>query len=386
MPVGSFAGSILSSAVADTWSRKAAIQTSCLLWVLGSSIQCGAVGIPMLCVGRAVSGLCVGIASSIVPVYQAEIAPKDIRGRVVSLQQWAITWGILIGFFIQYGAAHGVDGGPDNPNQSTAAFRIPWGIQMVPALILFSGLFFFPHSPRWLATRDRWDECLETLAVLHGEGDMRSPRVMAQYREIEEALRREKRGEIGWKALTQKGMMKRTVFGIWIQAWSQLCGMNIMMYYIMYIMESANMASPLLTASAQYIINMVLTLPAIMFIDKLGRRPALVGGSFALMALLFCSGAILQYFGIHKEDGAGGQGTSAVSWSITDDHRGASIAVVVCSYLFVAVFATTWGPTSWLYPAEIFPSTIRARAVSLSTAANWACNAVLAFIVPPMCK
>jgi MFS family permease len=76
-----------------------------------------------------VAGFAIGIASAIVPVYQAEIAPKEIRGRVVSLQQWAITWGILIQYFIQYGASF-VCGGPDNPTQCTAAFRIPWGVQV----------------------------------------------------------------------------------------------------------------------------------------------------------------------------------------------------------------------------------------------------------------
>src|SRR3954468_2830056 len=102
----------------------------------------------MLVVGRVVAGLCVGIASSICPVYQAEIAPKDIRGRVVSLQQWAITWGILIQYYIQYGASF-TSGGSKNPDQGTAAFRIPWGVQAVPGVILLVGLYWFPFSPRW---------------------------------------------------------------------------------------------------------------------------------------------------------------------------------------------------------------------------------------------
>ncbi|KAK4214358.1 hypothetical protein QBC37DRAFT_399723 [Rhypophila decipiens] len=80
----------------------------------------------------------------------------------VSLQQWAFTWGILIQFFIQFGVAQ-VGGGPDDPNQPTSAFRIPWGVQMVPAFVLLVGLFFFLYSPRWLASKDRWDEALNLL-------------------------------------------------------------------------------------------------------------------------------------------------------------------------------------------------------------------------------
>ena len=131
MPAGSLIGALSSSYIADRYSRRASIQIASIFWIVGSmwafiltskidciltasSIQCASVDIGMLVVGRIIAGLCVGIASSICPVYQAEIAPKEIRGRVVSLQQWAITWGILIQYFIQYGAAQ-VGGGPNNP-------------------------------------------------------------------------------------------------------------------------------------------------------------------------------------------------------------------------------------------------------------------------------
>jgi MFS family permease len=176
----------------------------------------------MLVVGRIIGGLCVGIASSIVPVYQSEIAPKEIRGRVVSLQQWAITWGILIQFFIQYGASN-VGGGPDDPNQPTSAFRIPWGIQMVPAFVLFVGLFFFPYSPRWLASKDRWEEAIQVLARLHGGGDINHPKVLAEYQEIEEALRFEREEAISsYRQLVEPRMLKRVILGMSIQMWSQV--------------------------------------------------------------------------------------------------------------------------------------------------------------------
>jgi len=149
---------------------------------------------------------------------------------MASLQQWAITWGILIQYFIQYGAAQGIGGGPDDPQQPTAAFRIPWGVQMVPALVLLIALFFCPYSPRWLASKDRWEEALTVLGQLHGGGSTSHPKVLAQYQEIQEALRFEREDAASsWKALTNRRMLKRVVLGMSIQAWSQLCGMNIMM-------------------------------------------------------------------------------------------------------------------------------------------------------------
>jgi MFS family permease len=171
------------------------------------------------------------VASAIVPVYQAEIAPKEIRGRVVSLQQWAITWGILIQYFIQYGASF-TGGGPKNPKQGTAAFRIPWACQMVPAFFLLFGLIFFPKSPRWLASQDRWNEAIQVLADLHCGGDINHPRILAEYREIEEALTFERElAQSSIKALTQHRMLKRIILGMSIQMWSQLCGMNVMSTY-----------------------------------------------------------------------------------------------------------------------------------------------------------
>lgn len=100
----------------------------------------------MLVVGRIVSGVSVGFSSAVVPVYQSEVTAPDIRGRIVSLQQWSITWGMLIQYFVQFGCSY-IDG--------EASFRIPWGLQMIPAIILAIGMTFFPESPRWLVDQDR---------------------------------------------------------------------------------------------------------------------------------------------------------------------------------------------------------------------------------------
>lgn len=96
MPAGSLVGALASSFLADRLSRRNAIQIAALIWIVGAILQASSNGIPLLCIGRVIGGFAIGVCSAIVPVYQAEIAPKEIRGRVVSLQQWAITWGILI--------------------------------------------------------------------------------------------------------------------------------------------------------------------------------------------------------------------------------------------------------------------------------------------------
>jgi len=251
---------------------------------------------------------------------------------------------------------------------------------MVPGFILFFGMFFLPRSPRWLASKDRWDEAIQVLANLHGKGDINNPKVLAEYQEIEEALRFEREEAVSsYKALVEPRMLKRVILGMSIQMWSQLCGMNIMMYYIVYIMEGAGIGNALLTSSIQYIINVALTLPAILYLDKWGRRPSLLSGSFGMMTFLFISGALQASYGKPNPD----KTDHSISW-IVEGHPSVSKGIVTCSYLFVATFATTWGPSSWTYPSEIFPSKIRAKAVSLSTASNWAWNCALAFAVPPL--
>lgn len=95
----------------------------------------------MLVIGRIISGLCIGLTSSVIPIYQSEIAPPAIRGRIISLMQWSITWGIMVQYFVQFGCSY-ISG--------VASFRIPWGIQMIPAIALSAGMTFLPETPRWL--------------------------------------------------------------------------------------------------------------------------------------------------------------------------------------------------------------------------------------------
>lgn len=155
MPAGSWLGSLISGYLSDMFGRKRSIMIGCVIWVIGSTIICASQNIPMLIVGRIINGLCVGIESAQVPVYISEIAPPTRRGRLVGLQQWAITWGILILYYISYGSSF--IGQDKAVGWSTAVFRIPWGLQMVPAILLFIAMIFLPESPRWLARKDRWD-------------------------------------------------------------------------------------------------------------------------------------------------------------------------------------------------------------------------------------
>ncbi len=153
------------------------------------------------------------------------------------------------------------------------------------------------------------------------------------------------------------------------------------MYYITYVFLMAGVRgnANLVASSIQYVINVVMTVPALLYVDRWGRRPTLLVGSTLMMTWLFANAGILASYG--KWAGPNGvQNTREASWEVSG---APSKAVIACSYLFVASYAPTWGPVSWIYPPELYPLRVRGKAVSLATSANWAFNFALGYFVPP---
>lgn len=181
----------------------------------------------MLIVGRIINGISVGFESAQVPVYIAEISPPSKRGRLIGMQQWAITWGILIMYYISYGCSF--IGEQNSHNYNTASFRVPWGLQMVPAFFLFFMMMPLPESPRWLARKDRWEEALAVLTLVHGKGDANHPFVVAEMHEIREMVEFEARNaNVSYLDLFKPRYLHRTVTACFTQIWAQLTGMNVM--------------------------------------------------------------------------------------------------------------------------------------------------------------
>jgi len=371
MPAGSFIGSLLVTKLADWLGRKPVVIASGWVWVIGCILQCASQNRGMLVVGRIIAGIAVGLASSIVPLYQAEIAAPAIRGRLIAFQQWSITWGILIQYFVEFGCSYA---------SGNASFRIPWGVQMIPGMVLSLGMMFFPESPRWLIDHDREEEAHMILADCHANGNKDDELVLLELEEIKGQVSFERtEGAKSFVDLFKPGVFRRVLLGSAVQMWSQLSGMNVMMYYIVYVFEGAGLTgrrANLIADAVQYVLNVALTVPAIIYIDRWGRRPMLLWGSFFMGLWLFLVGGLMGGYGSFTTlDGAR-------IWSIQgNDH--VTKAVIVFSYLFVCSFAITMGPVSWTYPAEIFPMRVRAKAIAVATATNWIFNFALAWFAPP---
>jgi MFS family permease len=225
----------------------------------------------MLIVGRFINGICVGITSSQVPVYLAEISKKEIRGSIIVIQQWAIEWGIFIMYFVGYGCSF-LNSTP------TASFRTAWAIQFIPAVFLMAGIPFLPRSPRWLAKVGREKEAIQILANIQARGNIDDPLVVAEWDEITTILAAERKGPKGWKRFFKGGMWRRTLAGTSVQAWQQLSGANVMTYYVVYIFQMASLTGNvnLVSSGVQYAIFIIGTAATFFFIDKTGRRPLLV--------------------------------------------------------------------------------------------------------------
>lgn len=356
LSAGTFFGALIGAPVGDGIGRKYGIMISCLVFVFGVALQIGALALPLFVVGRVFAGLGVGMVSTLIPMYQSECSPKWIRGAVVACYQWAITIGLLLATIVNNSTQH---------RENHSAWRVPIGIQFAWAGILSFGMFFLPESPRWLIKRGREEAAAEALSRLLSASP-HDPEVAAELNEIRANLRAEEElGESGYMdcfKFTHNKIFLRTMTGIWIQAWQQLTGINFIFYYGTTFFLRSGIKDPFVTSIATSVVNVGMTVPGIMLVDRAGRRSLLLIGAAGMLVCEF----IVAIVGV------------SVSTSNTSGQK--VLVAFVCIY--IAFFAATWGPIAWIVTGEIFPLNVRAKAISLSTASNWLWNFGIGYATP----
>ncbi|KAI9256905.1 general substrate transporter [Sporodiniella umbellata] len=368
---GCFVGSLFAGQFCEILSRKYTILLGSGVFILGAGIQTGANGYGMMVGGRFVAGLGVGTLSMAVPLYLSELSPKEIRGRLISLQQLMITIGIMVAFWAGAGT-----------EIHHSSWRIPIGIQIVPAAVLFVGVFFLPFSPRWLINKGRNEEALAVLARLHSNHDLTAPHVIAEYEDIIAQVEHERAVSVSsYLELFKGSVLRRMVLGILIQIFQQFTGINSIMYYAPKIFVQAGVkgnSAALIASGVNGVLNVFATLPAILFLDRLGRRVVLMSGALMMGTAMLLCGIVMAATGTVVTDPSG---EKSVDMSA---NTSASYFCIVMIYIFVAGFAYSWGPVGWVYPAEIYPLAIRAKGTSITTAANWLMNFIISLFVPVM--
>ena len=277
-------------------------------------------------------------------------------GAVVSGYQWAITIGLLIAAIVN-NATKG------NPNR--ASWQIPVTLQFAWGLILAVGMILLPESPRWLIKKGRDEDAARALSRLISLPP-NHPELRDELDEIRAAFQHEKNlGESSYLDCfrsTSNKILLRTLTGISIQAWQQLTGINFIFYYGTIFFKNSGISNPFLITITTSVINVVMTLPGMWGVERFGRRRLLLIGAVGMCICEFLVAIV------------------GVTVSTTNTAGQRVLIAFVCIY--IAFFASTWGPITWVITGEIFPLNIRAKAMSLSVASNWLWNFGISYAIP----
>ncbi|KAL9579993.1 MAG: hypothetical protein Q9212_004758 [Teloschistes hypoglaucus] len=389
--LGAWFGCLYSGFLAEIFSRKYAILMNVCIFVVGVIIQCVTVagGASCLIAGRFVTGLAIGAISVNVPNYNAEVAPPEVRGSLVALQQLAITAGIMVSFWIDYGTNNI---GGTGKTQSDAAWLLPICLQLIPGIALGIGLLFMPFSPRWLVHHGREAEARKVLSNLRGLAQDH-PLIELEFLEIKAQSIFEKRSTAEkWPHLveltpwntfklqfvaigslfTTKAMFRRTTVATVTMFFQQFTGINAVLYYAPSIFEALGTSSNTTSLLATGVVGVAMflaTIPAVLYIDKLGRKPVMLAGS---TGMFICHITIAVIFGKNEHQ-----------WAT---HKAAGWAASVMLWLFVVNFGYSWGPCAWVLIAEVWPLSNRAYGIALGASSNWMSNFIVGQITPDMLK
>lgn len=391
LELGAWVGTLINGYLADRLGRRVTVLVAVVVFCVGVIVQACTVNKDYVFGGRFVTGLGVGSLSMVVPLYNAELAPPEIRGSLVAVQQLAITFGIMVSFWIGYGTNYI---GGTGEGQSKAAWLIPICIQILPAIVLAAGMMLFmPQSPRHLMNTGREEECLETLARLRGT-TTDDILVRIEFLEIkslhmfEVETAREKyphlqdgsftsNFKIGFNdymsLITNKSLFKRTATACMIMVFQQWNGINAINYYAPYIFEDMQLpgnTTTLLATGVVGIVEFLFTIPAVLWVDQIGRKKILMAGA-AGMAI--CHFIVAGIIGSYQHS--------------FQENRGAGWAAIVFVWIFVINFAYSWGmfichffaelftdflgPVAWIVTSEVFPLSMRAKGVSIGGSSNW---------------
>lgn len=339
--IGAVIGASMSGMLADKYGRKIMIILASIIFGTGAVFSAMSPNVHALIGSRIIVGVAIGMASFIVPLYIAEVAPINIRGALVSLNQLAITVGIVVSYMVDLYFAQ------------TGSWRWMLGLALVPSLILAFGMFFMPPSPRWLMSKGFESKATNVLLKIRGITN-----VDKEVNEIKETLLLENEGK--WSDLLDPKIRSALIIGIGLAAFQQLTGINTVIYYASTILEFAGYQSATVTITATVgigIVNVLMTVVSILLIDRLGRRPLLLVGITGMIISLAIMGLAFIMPGL----------TESLGW-----------VAVICLMLYVGSFAISLGPIFWLMIAEIYPLKIRGRAMSTVTMINWATNLLVA--------
>ncbi|MBF0812265.1 sugar porter family MFS transporter [Staphylococcus saprophyticus] len=327
MLVGAIFGSGASGPMSDRLGRRRVVFIIAIIYIVGALILASAPSMPILVLGRLVIGLAVGGSTAIVPVYLSEMAPTEQRGSLSSLNQLMITIGILSSYLINY-AFTPIEG-----------WRWMLGLAIVPSVILLIGVAFMPESPRWLLEHRSEKAARDVMKLTFKDSEI--DKEIADMKEINSI------SESTWNVLKSPWLRPTLIIGSIFALLQQIIGINAIIYYAPTIFNKAGLgnATSILGTVGIGTVNVLITIVAIMIIDKIDRKRLLVIGNIGMVASLLIMAVLIWTIGIQSS-----------AWII-----------VACLTLFIIFFGFTWGPVLWVMLPELFP--MRARGAATGVAA-----------------
>lgn len=330
LSAGTFFGAIIAGDLADFFGRRTTIISGCVVFIVGVILQTASSSYKLFVAGRLIAGFGVGFVSAIIILYMSEIAPKKVRGALVSGYQFCITIGLLLASCVDYGTQN---------RRDTGSYRIPISLQMLWALILAVGLFLLPESPRYFVKRGRLDRAAIALGKIRGQ-PQDSEYIQQELAEIvanhEYELQVIPQGSYlnSWmncfkgSLFVSSSNLRRTILGTSLQMMQQLTGVNFIFYFgTTFFQTLGTIDNPFLISLVTTLVNVCSTPISFWTIERFGRRPILIWGALGMIICQF----IVAIIGVTD-----GENPTAVK----------AMIAFICIYIFF--FATTWGPGAWV--------------------------------------
>jgi SP family galactose:H+ symporter-like MFS transporter len=341
--IGAIIGAIFGGRLADAVGRKTSLIILAAIFLVGAFLTSIAPSLAWFIGFRVLVGLAIGSASFIAPMFIGEMAPPAIRGALMAFSQLAITIGIAVSYWVDLGFA-----------TAGMGWRPMFAIAFIPALLLATGMLFLSDTPRWLASKGRWEEAGRVLDHVVGPAERDT-----ELRAIREALEEEKAASLPdiLRQLVGRGIRWALIAGVGLAIFQQFVGINTVIYYAPTIFQYAGFSSAgsaILATSVVGVVNVLSTILAIAVVDRWGRRPLLLYGCVGMIVTLAGIGAIFA-----------------------TDPRHAAFIMLLCMIVYIISFAIGMGPVFWIMTSELFPNRLRGTGASISTLANWAANLLI---------
>ncbi|MCX4917299.1 sugar porter family MFS transporter [Streptomyces sp. NPDC060011] len=353
--IGCAIGAATAGRIADRIGRIRCMQISAVLFTISAVGSALPFALWDLAFWRIIGGFAIGMASVIGPAYIAEVSPAAYRGRLGSFQQAAIVVGIAISQLVNYGILQAADGDQRGKLMGLEAWQVMLGVMVIPAVLYGLLSFAIPESPRFLLEVGRKDRAREVLKEVEGDHVDLDARVA----EIEHAMKREHKSSF-------KDLLGGTVFfkpivwvGIGLSVFQQFVGINIAFYYSATLWQSVGVdpTDSFFYSFTTSIINIVGTVIAMIFVDRIGRKPLALIGSVGMAIGLGLEAWAFSY------DLVDGKLPATQGW-----------VALIAAHVFVLFFALSWGVVVWVFLGEMFPNRIRAAALGVAASAQWIAN------------